>query len=416
MKKLLVVVIGLILLAKMPVLAQQEIEMLIFSRDYQGALSLIEKEISANPSADLYYKKGLVLNSQQNYAEAILAFQNAIQTDSVNPIIMAELAENYAILGNYHDAMYWFEKTASIQPENLSLLAKNGRNYISLKSFEKAYICFSDVYTKDSTNVYWNKQLAFCAFRVGKRKQAIELYTKVLEVNPRDYSTYINLIRIFDKQKEDSLITAAFDAGFTNFPGDAELLGERARFYFETKKYDLAKPDFENYFLAGGDSIYAVLINYGITCYFTKNDSLAAQILEKCVAQVVNDPYVLFYLALSYKRMNDFDTSEQYMKAAIEAATPAYLPDMYHYLGQILGQQRKFAESIAALQKANELDPENKEVLFEIATTYEEYNSNKTLALNYYNLYLKEAGEEAKNIDYALTRMKKLKEDLFFDE
>ena len=138
--------------------------------------------------------------------------------------------------------------------------------------------------------------------------------------------------------------------------------------------------------------------------------------LEKCVDQIVNDEYVLFYLALSYKRLKDFVISEQYMEAAIEAATPAYLPDMYHYLGQILGQQRKFAESIAALQKANELDAENAEVLFEIATTYEEYNNNKTLALNYYRLYLLQAGEEGENVKYALDRMKKLKEDLFFEE
>ncbi len=104
------------------------------------------------------------------------------------------------------------------------------------------------------------------------------------------------------------------------------------------------------------------------------------------------------------------------MNAAIEAATPAYLPEMYHHLGQIYGQQRKFKESIAALQKANELDPENAEVLFEIATTYEEYNSNKTLALNYYRLYLKEAGESGNNVDYALTRITRIKEEMFFEE
>jgi tetratricopeptide (TPR) repeat protein len=104
------------------------------------------------------------------------------------------------------------------------------------------------------------------------------------------------------------------------------------------------------------------------------------------------------------------------MNTAIESATPYYLPEMYHHLGQIYGQQRKFEESIIALKKANELDPENHEILFEIATTYEEFNSNKTIALNYYTIYLKEAGESARNINYALDRINKLKEDLFFEE
>jgi len=89
---------------------------------------------------------------------------------------------------------------------------------------------------------------------------------------------------------------------------------------------------------------------------------------------------------------------------------------MYHSLGQIYGQQRKFSESVEALKKSVELKPDKYEVLFEIATTYEEFNSNKTLALNYYQIYLKEAGEQAENIDYALTRINKIKEDLFFEE
>jgi tetratricopeptide (TPR) repeat protein len=201
-----------------------------------------------------------------------------------------------------------------------------------------------------------------------------------------------------------------------NFPGDADFYNERAKFFFEVKDYEPAKTNYESYFSARGDSLYPVLMNYGISSYFAKEETKAIAILEICANQVANDPYVLFYLSLSHKRLNNFELSEDYMKAAIEAATPAYLPEMYNHLGQIYGQQRKFKESIAALQKSNELDPTNAEVLFEIATTYEEFDSNKTLALNYYRIYLKEAGEKGKNINYALDRITRLKEEMFFEE
>ena len=95
---------------------------------------------------------------------------------------------------------------------------------------------------------------------------------------------------------------------------------------------------------------------------------------------------------------------------------PDWLAEMYHHLGQIYGQQRKLKESVEALKKSHEFDPSNAEVLFEIATTYEEYNANKTLALTYYRIYLKEAGVEAKNVNYALKRIERIKEDLFFEE
>lgn len=416
MKTCSILVFSFFLLMSGLLSAQTTTDLLILNKRYSEALIQIESEITQNPVAENYFKKGQILSFQQKYKEAISAFEMASQLNPDSPDIFGEIAECYAIIGNFYEARDHFDKALKLQPENLGLLAKAGRNYINLKDFKKSYSCFADIYKKDSTNVYWNKQLAFSAYRVGKRKQAIDLYTKVLEANPRDYSTYLNLAKLYDRGKEDSLIIKTFQKGIEQFPADAELQGELAKYYFETRKYEPARMNYEIYFTFKGDSVYPVMLNYGICLYFTGAEEQSVAILEKCVIQQPNDPYPLFYLGLCHKKLRNFELSEQYFNAAIEAATPSYLPDLYHHLGQILGLQRKFPESIAALQKANELDPENKEALFEIATTYEEYNSNKTLALNYYRLYLKEAGEEGKNIDYALTRLKKLKEDLFFEE
>lgn len=396
--------------------AQTETELLILNKKYDEALSKIDVEIAVNPDAMNYFRKGQILSFQQKYSEAITAFLTAGQLNPQSPEIFVEIAECYAVIGNYKEAKEYFEKALQSQPENTVLKAKSGRNYINLKDFKKAYSCFSEIYANDSSNIYWNKQLAFCAYRVGKRKQAVDLYTKVLERNPRDYSTYLNLVKSFEKGKEDSLIISTFQKAIVQFPDDSELQGEFGKFYFESKKYEPARLNYEVYFSLNGDSIYPVMLNYGICLYFTSSEEKSVEVLERCVIQQPNDPYPLFYLALDHKKLRNLELSEKYLHSAIEAATPAYLPDLYHHLGQVLGLQRKFPESIAALQKANELDPENKEALFEIATTYEEYNSNKTLALNYYNLYLKEVGEAGKNVDYALSRMKKIKEELFFEE
>jgi tetratricopeptide (TPR) repeat protein len=396
--------------------AQGEIDMLILNKNYEAALSQIEQQIGQNPNADLYFKKGLILSSLQNYQEAVKAYSQALDMQPDNAEYLSEMAEGLAVLGNYQDASSYFQKAAKLQPENLSFTAKLGRNYISLKDYKSAYTCFSGIYKEDSTNVYWNKQLAYSAFRTGKKTEAVTLYEKVLHQNPRDYSTYFNLIRVYDRKDEAIKIIKLIESGFIYFPGDAEFYVERAKYFFEIKGYVMAKKDYENYFKAGGDSLYPVLMNYGISNYFALYYEDAISILEICLSQTANDPYVLFYLSLCYKKLNDFEVSEEFMNAAIEAATPAYLPEMYHHLGQIYGQQRKFKESIAALQKANELDPENVEVLFEIATTFEEYNSNKALALNYYRLYLKEAGESGNNVNYALTRISRIKEEMFFEE
>lgn len=396
--------------------SQGKIDLLIINRDYNEAMKSIDKELIRKESADLYFKKGLVFNQLQNYQEAVSVLEKAAKMDSNNVDILIELAETYSLLGNYKDAIPYYQSAMEIQPENLVLAGKLGRNYINLKNYTKAYSVFDRIYKADTTNVYWNKQYAFCAYQRNEARKAVKLYEKVIAANPRDYSSYFNLIRLYKQLPPSGKIQETIERGMVNFPNDPQLFEEQADYAFSTKQYNEARKAYESYFTFGGDSLYKTLMNYGISLYFERDERKSISILDICASQVVNDPYVLFYLSLNYKRLAEYEVSEAFMKSAIEAATPAYLPEMYHHLGQIYGQQRKFEESIAALKEANEMDPTNHEVLFEIATTYEEFNSNKTLALNYYQIYLKEAGAAARNIDYALDRISKIKEDIFFEE
>lgn len=396
--------------------SQEEIDLLILNKKYDEALAKIEQQISQTPSYQMYFKKGVVFSNLQKYQEAVKAFSEALKFQPENVEIISELAEDLSILGNQQDAIAYYKKAIQIEPDNLTLKAKLGRVYISKKDIKKAYDLFTEIYEIDSTNVYWNKQFAYCSFQAGKRLQAVHLYEKVLDANPRDYGTYTNLIHSYSREKEPDKILATIDKGLLHFPGNAELILERANFYFRTRNYEPAMNEFENYFTADGDSIYEIMMNYAISTYFSKDELKAMKILGNLYRANPNDLFVMYYMSLCYKKMNEYENAEKYMQWAIDMSTPSYVPEMYHHLGQICGQQRKFEESIAALKKSNELDPTNVEALFEIATTYEEFNSNKTLALNYYRIYLLEAGETGRNVNYALDRITRIKEEMFFEE
>ncbi|WP_346860329.1 tetratricopeptide repeat protein [uncultured Draconibacterium sp.] len=396
--------------------SQKNIDLLILNKKYDQALTEIEKQIETHPKAGLYLKQGMIYQNLQDYQQALQAFTTGLQFAPDNIELLSQAAESFSILGNNIDAINFYTRASDLAPENLSMAAKLGRVYINLKNYKAAYEVFSSIYELDSTNVYWNKQLAYAAFRTFKREQASYLYEKVLEANPRDHSSYSNLIHTYNWKKEGGKILETVDKGLAQFPNDPELLYERAMYMYKTKQYGLAMENFDNFLKFEKDPAYETMMNIAISTYFADYVEKALERFNKLMQLNPNDPLVMYYQSLCYKKMNDFEKSEELMQWAIDASTPNYVAEMYHHLGQIYGQQRKFSESVIALEKAHELNPKKKEVLFEIATTYEEFNSNKTLALNYYRVYLEEVGDGGKNRIYALDRIEKLKEDLFFEE
>ncbi len=393
----------------------QDIDLLILNRNYNEALAAIGKKLEASPGAELYFKEGVVYEKLMNFDKAVTSFEKACRADSTKTLYWEELAEANSSLGNYFDAINYFQKAVDLAPRNIQIKGKLAQAYLNLKDYEDAYSTFSEIYKQDSLNNYFNRYYAYAAYRTNRLGQAAKLYYGLMDKHSRDLTVYLNMATICNMmEKQDSAVSAC-KSGLAIFPNNPSLLQKIADTYFLYKNYSEAVVWYDR-FREFGVSDFDILKNYGISLYYSRSEKEALDVLDLCYQQTVNDPIINFYMAACYKKLKQLPESVGFFKLAIETATPSYLSEIYHHLGQVYGWQREFKLSIEAYQKSMELDPTKTELLFEIATTYEEYNYNKTMALNYYQSYLKEAGESAKNVNYALDRIKKIKEDLFFEE
>lgn len=407
-------IIILILLVFPFQLFSQPIDELILNKKYEKALERISEKIQEKPEGSLFFRQALIYEAQSKLTDAVKSLEQALFYEPANSIYLSELGDNYMALGNIWQAISVYQRAVEISQEENSGKGKLGKAFLSVDDYKNAYLTFDSIFKTDSTNVLYNKQFAFAAYKMGKTDQSVGLYEQVLEDNPGDFGSHLNLIAVYKKKKDIDGIVRSSVRALAVFPGNPTILLRQAEALFELREYEKALYPYEQY-LAKNDSVYDVMKNYGIALYLSNKEEKALGILEDCFYKVPNDPFVNFYIGLAYKKIKDFERSGEFLNSAIECSQAPYLSEMYHHLGQVYGLQREYEKSIAALQKSFESNPENFEVLFEIATTYEEYNFNKTMALNYYSTYLKTAGEKAKSADYALARIQKIKEDLFFE-
>lgn len=394
--------------------AQTEIDVLILNRNYNEALIEIGKHLEQSPDAELWFKQGLVYEKLMNYDAAIASLTKACEMEPATTAYWEELADAHTALGNYQNATDYLQQALSIDSTDARLKGKLALSYINLKAYLEAFRCYEQICSADSANTFYKRYYAYSAYRTGKDSLAIQLYEQLAAAGSRDLTTWTNLATIYAVKEKQNEAIVTCERGLGVFPDNGTLLLKKADVCFQFKQYGKALQAYESY-LADNDSTYDVLKNYGICLYFEKEEEQALKILDKCYMQTPNDPVVDFYMGASYKKLKQFTESAGFLELAIEVATPPYLAEIYHHLGQVYAATRDFEKSIAAYKKAMELDSEKKELLFEIATTYEEFNSDKTVALFYYQEYLKALGDQAANASYALDRITKIKEELFFN-
>lgn len=414
MKRMMVILV-ISLLPSISAYPQERLEMLLISKQYDKALQLIEKELSRRSDMQLMFIKAQIHASMNHYQKAIAIFSECLSDHPRNALIHSEMADAYNALGNSSDAVFHLRNAVKHDPGNIGYQSKLGQLLISQREFGEAYRIFRQIRETDSVNVFFSRQMAIAAARSGQPDEAIALFEQVLGENPRDMVSYLQLCGLYQQNERYALAGQVLNRGLEQFPGNPLLLLRLAQNHYNQRDFAGALPLYEAW-IAGNKPDFDTWKEYGITLYFNKQEERALEILEQAMNEVVNDPIVALYIGLCHKKLKNYETSRDYLNHAIECATPHYLSSIYHHLGQVYGQMRDFATSIEMLKTAQEYDPENFELLFEIATTYEEYNANKTLALNYYNLYLTGAKEKALNAGYALDRIRRIREDLFFEK
>jgi len=397
----------------------QEIDLLILNNDYDKALQLIDNELAKNEAQPvLYLKKGIILQKRFDFIGAVKSLERAYGLDSINPNILIEIADANTSLGDHKKALPYLIALYNTDTTNTVKILKLVRGYLNLRIYKEPFKILTSAYQRDSTNLLVNKQFALCAARTGHDDLAISLYQKVINQNPSDLANYTNLVSVY--QNKDQYIKAIeiLEKGLEVFPDEPVLLNRSGEFQYHMQNYAKAIIPYQKY-LAKGDSNPDVLKNLGICYYFEKRENEGLYLLHKSLLLNSDHPIVGLYIGLCYKALNQFDKSIEYLNFAAKIAVPYYVSDIYYHLGIVYGLRREFKKSIEAFNKAYQLDPTKINALFEIATTYEEMQKDKTQAIKYYNAYLKAEKEDnayfRKLTAYALARKKKFKEEKFFE-
>lgn len=139
------------------------------------------------------YEQGDELYFQQMYAEAYSVFLEAIQfdqtdTDSMNYIGCCEL-----MLGNYHEAVNWFDKVIRLEPHWGRPVCNKGRVFLKQGKYEDAHSMLQRSLVLDPDNEDTLFYLGYYYEQIEDLPAAEDAYRRSLEFDEEQSETLHNL-------------------------------------------------------------------------------------------------------------------------------------------------------------------------------------------------------------------------------
>jgi tetratricopeptide (TPR) repeat protein len=402
-----------------------ELKILVANESYDEAMTKFRELLKHDSEdAELYYLGAFLQKRLMRQDSSLIYLKKAAEIDPDNEKILLALANDYTDLRRFPKAIGIYRDLIAKDSLKLTPHIQLAGLYMKISQFRGALEIYNYLHEREPDNASFLKSIGSCHMRLGNDLRALSYYKMAHQINPQDLSINLSLAGLYLKMKnyKDGLEIA--ERGLEVERQSAELLYWSGLFNYLQGLHYQAITRFEVAEKNGNESVQ--LVQYlGICYYRTENYEKARDYLEKAILVNVNS-FVLFnFLGNIYRELNDLEISELYFNNALAALAPPVdeLTNTYLNLVETYILAGEYQKAVEAYIGALDYDKKNPYLYYGLAYTLDNYLNKPSEALEHYMMFSELAAViiESDNdmpslIDYSNSRIKKIKEDIFFGQ
>lgn len=171
---------------------------------YAEAVEYLERASRGEPHAQVFVTLGEALARAQQSESAVQALDRAVELGFTNPEILEQVANGYALLYRYGEAVGFYSQTVKLEPDNLAA----------------------------------HRQLGVLCQRLGQSEKAIESLEKVRDSGHGDAEVLAALARAYHEAHQLAKAAVAYEASLQLNPNPKDLFA-LAKVYLNVGRIDL---------------------------------------------------------------------------------------------------------------------------------------------------------------------------------
>lgn len=300
-------------------------------------------------------------------------------------------------------------KLLELDDQNVFALSYLASIFESEEHVPKAIKYYRALTKLDSTNFLYHRKLGMLNRKGGLIISAMESYMLAHRLNPKDMKTMKAMVEILIDNKQYSEADQILDTAKLQDSTNISMILLSARNAYEQKDYKTTtlflkktngKIDLSNYYTK----------MYGYALMQLDSIDQAIYYLEKALTgDRSSKEGAHYYLALAYDKKGQADFTKFHYEKAIQEAFSPNVGIYYKNLGLKLEAEKDYKGAIAMFKKAYEYKKEGI-VLYYLARNTDIYYKDKSIAVKYYSRYIESNDKNEAYKNYAIERMKYLRE------
>ncbi len=400
-------------------------QLLLLKGRFLEAVNLLEDK-EAKTDAE-FFQLGLAYQSLQKRVDALEAFNKAIKMKPGDIDYLNAAARINTGLDLTYEAAGLYRKILSVDSTNFNAMLNLGKLYVVQREFKPAEKLFNRLLEIDSTNSFFYEQLGIIYSKQDSVDTAIENFEKSIMLNELNPDACLVTAQLFLKKEQPDSSMKYLEIGLKNYPHHGKLNKLKGELRFQQKEYF----DAVNHFVKAvsfGEPNALVYQKMGLSYYFIANSDVFTkrdgweQKLNEAISTLKlayeldpQNALTCFYIGVAYKQLEEYDLSLEYFNKCLDNIYPAYLSDVYAQIGSLQETKGNYTETIIAYQKALEINPEKKNLLFHLASVYDRFYADRNIPLIYFKKFLKvQKDADEKLVSYAESRVDRLIEENHF--
>lgn len=218
------------------------VECLEATSQYKEALENVNKLLAADEkNIGLIKKKGSFLRKLDFCEEAIEVLTSLLNRGKIDVEVYYNLAYSYVQLGDYDNAKEMFKKCIILEPENPYAHKDLGVLYLKMNCYDWAVDEMLEAIRLEDNVSEFYYSLGVSYLMLSENQKAKEALLKAIELEPNDPDTLAFLGYAYmlehNYDKAQSTLQEALNIAPDNFLAKSHS----AKYYFQVKKYDVAK-------------------------------------------------------------------------------------------------------------------------------------------------------------------------------